>query len=148
MEQVAAQKQEYKFRVLAGTHWHPTPILDEDGEPALDADGKQTVKDKPYGPGRPLGDIVTTTQRLDKIFNKRGQPKRYELLGENDDPTAARIQEVEDANRTLAVRLRSTVRAMDVRQLIEFCEAEGIDSRGETELETLRTIVLNGLQVS
>lgn len=147
LEAPASKKQAkpvLKFRVLGGSHYVPTPQVDEDGDPILTEDGKPVMKDVPYGPNRPAGDIVTTTERLDRKFNRPGS-KKYELLGENEDPILGQLQEVEERNRNLAARLTSSIRAMTARELIEYCEAEGFDHQGETDKDKLVQIVLRSV---
>lgn len=131
-----------KYRVLAGGHLMPVPVLDGDGEPILGADGKVVTKDVIYGPNRKVGDIVETTLKLDKLFNKPNS-KKYELLGENQSPLVGQLQDAEERARSADERFRRALAAMSVRELISFCEAEGIDHRNETDKELLTAIVLS-----
>jgi hypothetical protein len=139
-------KQVYRFRILSGTHWANMPAVDEDGQPVLDPDGKPVMKAVPFGPGRPNGDIVQTTQRLDRLLN-RGS-KVVQMLDENDDEKVTQIAELQAENRGLVDRLKKQVYAMDVRQLIEYCEAEEWDHENSSDKSRLIAIVLRNLGIS
>ena len=103
------------------------------------------MKDVAFGPGRKAGDIVQTTQRLDRLLNKHS--KVVQLLDESNDDKVTQIAELEDRNRTLLERIKKQVYAMDVRQLTDYCEAEDWDYDNTVDRDRLIRIVLSNLGV-
>lgn len=135
-----AEPKVFRFRVHAGGHFHPMPVLDDEGNQIV-RDGKPFMQDVIFGPGRPAGDIVVTNVRLDKLHNT-GNFKKFELLDQNNNPLVTQLQETEQQRDSANERFRKALGKMTQRELLDYATAEGIDLKGELADAKVRDLIL------
>lgn len=131
---VATAPKLRRFQVLAGSHWEPREVVDPET-------GHKRVRDVPFGPGRPAGDIVETSVDLCRRFNRPGSVK-FRDLGEENDPVGMEIKAERAARLDAETRLRAAFEAMTARSLIEYAEKQGWDLMGATSKEKVLPLVL------
>lgn len=157
------EKKKFTYQCAAGSHFEQAPvrtpdgklIIDPvylpDGEPKMTRDGKPVVLIKTesigYGPRRPAGDVFETNKEMETLNPPRPLPPKFVRLDEKRDPSVATLSEERRRNAALDKIRQNLLRAMNVTQLREYAESEGIDIGGANKAEEMVRRI-NAAQVS
>jgi len=153
----------YKFQIMGGAHLEGSDIkvykrtaegLEElVGEFECDADFRlaypqgipygyrKLSKDVMYGPGRPVGDIISSDLELDKMYDRNGS-KKYRRLDENNNPVVEELKAERIGRQEAENRYRKALARMSPRELIDLAAEDGVDLKGETKKEGVQALLL------